>query len=98
MFPQQMTSQQFTQQNMNAFSQNSFPNQQSFQMGMPATNQIPQMCMNTMGANQMGLGHGNGSTMTMQAQMVLLFFSNIKCTFQFLFYLFVYLDESYGTK
>ncbi|XP_051156078.1 stromal membrane-associated protein 1 [Leptopilina boulardi] len=70
MFPQQMTSQQFAQQNMNAFSQNSFPNQQSFQMGMPATNQIPQMCMNTMGANQMGLGHGNGSTMTMQAQMM----------------------------
>lgn len=81
MFPQQMPVQQFAQQNMNAFSQNSFPSQQQvnqqFQMGIQATNQIPQMCMNSqmtaMGANQMPLGHVNGqinSAMTMQAQMM----------------------------
>lgn len=79
-YPHQMPVQQFQQQNMNAFTQNSFPNQhvsQQFQMGMPATNQIPQMCMNSqmgaMGTNQMAMGHVNGqvnSAMTMQAQMV----------------------------
>ena len=83
MFPPQMPVQQFAQQNVGSFTQNSFPSQQvnqPFQMGMQATNQMHQMCMNpqmgNMGANSIGIGQMNGQmnpALNMQAQMVCIF-------------------------
>ncbi|XP_033230003.1 stromal membrane-associated protein 1-like [Belonocnema kinseyi] len=76
MFAQQIPVQQFTQQNVGAFHQNSFPSQQvnqPFQMGMQATNQMTQLCMNpqmgSMGASSIAIGQMN-SSVNMQAQIM----------------------------